>query len=247
MRKICLIGLGIFIFCGLSFLLYPEGKKLYLSLSSSGSVSGWEQFAQNADTTDFGIVQGAVADKNNSAGIASLPESGEEETQEQKNVDAVAVDMYFVYEATTIVLPSEVVKRFVRGDCTASESDCLSVIPCVNVGEIQSYVEERLQSMLGGSQTMLEAKNENGAYFYRDVDWSVDTGELVNQIVNSLAERAQEYRNRSCRPETEYEALYGANDRNPVIWVRKMETAGTDGQYAPFYIEIDDSQQHLYL
>lgn len=163
------------------------------------------------------------------------------------SVDFVVRDMYFVYDGTTIVLPSEIVKGFIRSDCQAPEDSCLDSVPCVDVVSVNIYVRSTLLDMLEGQEVLKEARNENGSFLYRGVDWSVDEGQLTDEIVSSLTTLSLDYQEQTCGKIGEPDDLLGESLPNPVIWVLKKEIAGTDGLYASRYIEIDDSQQHLYL
>lgn len=165
----------------------------------------------------------------------------------EESLAIVSTEIYVVFDGKTVVLPDGVVKEFLRPDCVAENSDCLPVLPCVNVEEVKKYTRNRLSEMLAGLPSISQASNANGSNYYRTDDWVVDEDAVVRSIVSGLSQRIEKYRKLACEMNGDGQALRLYLGKNITVWGEKKEAAGTDGTYASLYIEIDDSQQHLYL
>jgi hypothetical protein len=215
-------------------LLYP------LAINNGTALSG-DQYSE-----EVGVVKGIETTQESLTTDLQQPELTRED-EIRLGLEAVASDMYFVYDGKTIVLSSLDVQSFLRSDCRASDDDCVSVIPCVDIEATQTYINDRLHSMLVGQLVVSEARNKNGSYLYSVSDWSLDEGTLLKDVVENLSTRISGYRRGVCEFGPDGVASIKELQRNPVIWVLKKESPGTDGQYASRYIEIDNSQQHLYL
>lgn len=216
---------------------------------ADGSV---ENQAGKASLTDRAVVLGDT----------SIPEPvSNDGDRESVNTgpEILSDDIFLVYGPQTVALGGSVIEPMYRDDCQVDLS-CTSVSTwCVNTASVHAYVEESLIPLLEGTDAKELAENRNGRFFYRSGDTGVDTGTLVDQIVELLTRRvhvAWDSQERLlCEMAGEADQVSGeaaaarisSDPALSTIYVDVRERAGTDGSYAPFYLEIDDSQQHLYV
>lgn len=222
--------------------LYPFGKDLRDKTKEVESETTAETHLDSS-----GIVRGVETVKDRGTVLYEQPTPENGTVDREKGVKLVASNMYFVYNGKTIVLPELDVVSFLRSDCKAIDTDCIEEVPCVQIPAIRTYIAKRLTGMLEGQRLLEEAQNENGSFLYRVSDWGVDEESMLQDIVEELTVRIQIYQESVCDSGIEAATLSDLLTKNPVVWVLKKEGAGTDGLYASKYIEVDDSQQHLYL
>jgi hypothetical protein len=115
--------------------------------------------------------------------------------------------------------------------------------PCVDVGRIRQYVKE-IKGLLKKDRKKEFISNNLGNYWYYIDDTDVDYELLVQDIVSILSYRINVV-------ETESSAAAGVNFDDFAIpkgvRIKYKEVPGTDGNYSDKYIEVDHSQQHLYV
>ena len=187
---------------------------------------------------------------------------GEENALRAGLPEQLTEEIYVIYDGATVVISGETVALMYREQCPyADEYETDS--PCVNVVKVREYTEMHLLRLLDGNPQFKIAKSRWGSFSYRVPGNGPDKDQLISDIVSMLSVRSRQYR---------MEILYGsegavagANDErfdleiegklspadieaiaNDTVFVDNVEIPGTDGTYADKYIEIDDSQQHLY-
>lgn len=181
--------------------------------------------------------------------------------------DELVREIYVIYDGTTVVLSPETVRLMYRETCPYADKYDMDT-PCVNAGYVQTYISEHLKHILDGDLEYKVAANKMGSFSYRDPGNGLDEPKLVSDIVSLLSVRARLYRQRilggqeglAGGSESYKEGVEGIADEigehitavdasaiaNDTVYADKIEIAGTEGNYAEKYIEIDDSQQHLY-
>lgn len=181
--------------------------------------------------------------------------------------DELVREIYVIYNGTTVVLSSETVRLMYREACPYADQYDVDT-PCVNTGNVQKYTSEYLRDLLDGKLEYKIAANKWGSFSYRDPGNGPDESKLVSDIVTLLSVRARLYRQQILAGQEGFvsgsgcyrEDVAGVADvvgeqvtsvdpsaiANDTVYADKVEIAGTEGNYAEKYIEIDDSQQHLY-
>lgn len=166
-------------------------------------------------------------------------------------------EVYVIYDGTTVVLSSEAVGRFYRDECPYADS-CDVDTPCVNVVTVREYVSIHLLGLLDAATTTEVASNRFGHFEYRASDFGPDEEKLVGDLVSMMTIRAKNYRSTVCADPGESGnvvverggSVMGESDPVPAgrtIQVDGVEVPGTDGRYSDRYLELDDSQQHIYV
>lgn len=168
----------------------------------------------------------------------------------------VTDDIYVLYDGLTVVVTRLELVKFLRLDCESTGEVCGVDIPCVNVIPVREYVSSRLSEVWKGSEAMDIVSNSRGTFRYTKTGYGPDIEDAVGGIVRILSQRIEDYAGRSCDVlGISAEAVngtvegpdYTVSQENSTVLVGKTEVSGTDGIYADRYIEIDDSQQHLYV
>jgi lipoprotein-anchoring transpeptidase ErfK/SrfK len=176
-------------------------------------------------------------------------------------------EIFVIYDGATVVLSPETVRLMYRKACPYADQYDVDT-PCVNVGYVREYTSMHLRRLLDGNPKYEVATSRWGSFSYRVPGNGPDEHDLVSDIVSLLSVRARLYRQRILGEQGEMasssvidqEKVAGVADvmgeysstvdvraiADDTIFVENVEIPGTDGSYAEKYIEIDDSQQHLY-
>jgi len=173
---------------------------------------------------------------------------------------SVTDDIYVLHDGLTVVVTRSDILKFLKLDCDAAGNVCGIDIPCVNVIPVREYAAGRLSEIWKGSNMIGVASNSRGTFKYEKTGYGSDTEDAVGGIVKVLSQRIENYADGGCdvlgvssgvardniddAAECSKQPVSQGND---TVLIGKMEVPGTDGLYADRYIEIDDSQQHLYV
>ncbi|MBN1617778.1 L,D-transpeptidase family protein [Candidatus Dojkabacteria bacterium] len=154
-------------------------------------------------------------------------------------------------DGSTLVLTRELLISFWNLECTSESVDQdidntndtqVSLNVCVQKDVVSSTVIPMLNDLyndiLNSKKTV---KNHNGSFEYRTCDYGPDLDLIISDLTNLLERRLallNEYNGR-----IDESRLIG----NDTITVSFIDLPGTDGTYVTRYIEIDQTQQKMYL
>ena len=210
---------------------------------------GYEQFL-GSDVEGTTRSTGSSDSSQREFGTEIEVQAADDGTASSKPVSAEASlyrDVYILYGSVTVDLPMSLVRSFFDEECPVVGA-CESSIPCVNAQAVNAYVDLHLVRTLDAESTLKTAKNENGHFLYRVSDFAPDGERLKDDIIAVLEKRTGLMREKVCGDTSENDSGMGdLNEISSEVRGMGVEVPGTDGLFAPFYLEIDDSQQHLYI
>lgn len=154
-------------------------------------------------------------------------------------------DVYVMYDGTTVLVTEETLRGLYREDCAPWMECTVEEVPCVDVASVREYAQEYLGSTLLGFQEREIARNKAGEFSYIDANFGPDIEDMVGNIVSLLTARVWRYSELVCEVDEPVQEGTGVEGLK-VVKVKKQEIPGTDGSFADKYIELDDSQQHIY-
>ncbi len=184
----------------------------------------------NVSSDNFDVEFEAVA------GILS-PESSDTQYSEY-----LSNEISLVYDGTTIVLSTDTIDGFFSDQCIMKSKICNWDAPCVNQLTVNDYVKNMLSPVWKTNARKSVVDNQLGRFEYLSSDTSPDGNDAAIQIINTLNLRLNALKSIGCYLDDE-DLSSSASD---VISVSGIQAPGTDGSYAAKYIEVDQSQQHLY-
>ncbi len=238
------------------FLRWSTIIPMYLIIFAFATLISWSYVSTG--TSIFEVVDYTISSLNPNEDV-SVVRSGMNEDEQQVLGSTVAFplntelpsytpsELFIISNGRTVVIPSGTVSQLIRSDCSASEGSCLKVLPCVDVDAVSAYVATTLLGILDSAQQKLVAQNEYGSFSYIADDYQINRKLLIFDIVTELTLQIEEFHRSVCvDAEASLEDI-PIKSKPLEINVRSMISAGTDGTYAPHYLEIDDSQQMLYV
>jgi lipoprotein-anchoring transpeptidase ErfK/SrfK len=162
----------------------------------------------------------------------------DKDDKKDKFLNFIVREIFIVGGRNNISISAPQVEQFLkRCDFEGSSK------PCVDVGRVRQYVKE-IKGLLKKDRKKEFISNNLGNYWYYIDDADVDYESLVQDIVSILSYRINVV-------ETETNAAAVANlDEIAIpkgVRIKYKEVPGTDGNYSDKYIEVDHSQQHLYV
>lgn len=174
-------------------------------------------------------------------------ESGSQIPEDVDFLAYITSDIYVQYRGMTVVLDRSDVMDFVRTDCPNTEEHCGVEVPCVKVNEVRDHVDVRLTKLWQSLMKYETLTNNKGSFTYEKSGWMPNKEGAVESIVKILSQRIENFSGMDCN------VLGVSSDMNRqlgtvnnIVSVGEVDNPGTDGTYAAKYIEIDDSDQHLY-
>ena len=200
-----------------------------------------------SEAISFGYEYATQTSPSDVSAHASEDDQDLEVAEDQVNpFESLHDHLYVMYDGVTVDLSPAIVKGFYFEECPFVGA-CEASVPCVDIENIQEYVDLHLAKALDGNNSVALAQNENGRYYYRSSDFAPDPVRLVQDIESILVQRSERLRQQLC--DNGGISVDGEDIAEVTNEIRGVgiEVPGTDGLYSPFYIEIDDSQQHLYL
>lgn len=183
----------------------------------------------NSDSEIFIASSASVAEV---AGASALPD----------HYALLTRDMYIVRDGATIVLSEPSIAGFWGTYCKVTVDSCGRELPCVDEQAVESYFSSVLMPLLQKKETVGVAESKFGSFTYRQSDFGIDAKRSAGLIVDALQGRISEVSEYGC----DYDFSRGSSVVEDPIVAVGVVSAGTDGAYAPKYIEVDQSQQHLY-
>ncbi len=175
------------------------------------------------------------------------PEITEEDLEERLHIlDAISEDIYVIYGSVTVVVSDSQVLEFLDIDCGGDACEVE-----LNRDSIGRYVNENLMKSL---LRRMEYSDEYG-FEFRLSDEIPEEKSISDGIVDLLESRIKEVGDWDVNVlGVEDESMIcpngscaKANTVEKNLAVVGVDAPATDGTYAERYIEIDDSQQHLYV
>jgi lipoprotein-anchoring transpeptidase ErfK/SrfK len=244
------IGLGRLVGVMLVCSLLPM---LFLNLDISDRVYKGSRFL-SLDKLDLGTTYTAVE----VLGVSRKQTETEEEKTRRSLPsgfpELLVEDIFLVQEnafsakSGTIVINNSIIDNFLR-ECEAEGMQFY----CVNVKEIRSFVNDKAQLFDKSDKSVVVTQNMKGKFSHKKTDLGLDSEALVEDIASLLTHRIRTY---------EIIVAAGSVDPNGVsdqgnienlttipnrVEITYKEVAGTNGEFASRYIEIDHSQQRMYV
>ncbi|MEA3357597.1 MAG: L,D-transpeptidase [Patescibacteria group bacterium] len=185
----------------------------------------------------------------NVAGVSTIDKKLLRAITEDTILHEVAGQIYVVYDGTRVVISESEVLGFLKKDCEISAEDCEVRMPCVRVELVRDHVEGCLEALFTRDVRFSTAANSGGTFEYRQDDFGPDMNKLVADIAGLIEMRIAGYKRLYCG-DSELgimDAVGEPKEQENQIVISNVEYLGTNGSFAQKYIEIDHSQQHLYV
>ncbi len=153
----------------------------------------------------------------------------------------------FSTKSGTIVINSSIIDNFLR-EC---ESKGMQFY-CINVMEIRSFVNDKVQLFDKSDKSIVVTQNMKGKFSHKKTDLGLDSEALVEDITSLLTQRIAAFELIAVES-ADPDGTEGEKDIEELITIPNSveitykEVAGTDGEFASRYIEIDHSQQRMYV
>ncbi len=153
-------------------------------------------------------------------------------------------NIFVIYDGSTYTLTYPSISSFFTDECI-NHNDWCSVIKegksCVNTYEISSYVTSDFKNYLNQTFPKALTQNRAGKFNYRISDYVPEMQSITDGIAKILTNREHKI----CGISEPGITMTTSID-DDVVFAKRIIGPGTDGKFAEKYIEIDDSQQHVY-